>query len=261
MNENIHPSLETLCQPIDTLKEMPGNPRRGDVEAVRRSYETFGQRKPIVATEDGTVIAGNHQLKAARELGWEKIAVVLTDDDDLKAKAFALADNKTSDLGTYDDEALTEILAELVVDEELLAATAYSELEIRGYLGETVGLDYLGGAVEDEGENREPSSGELLALADVSIGEPKSQVLNGDTYRIGKHVLVVCSVLKDWTMWKGHLKGDALFVPYPGPFAPLSLKAEERALVMVQPDPYIAGHIIDKWKAINGEYEVEKIVG
>ena len=81
--------------------------------AVARSYATFGQRKPIVARREGkggVVIAGNHQLEAARELGWEKIAVVWVDDDDITAKALALADNRTADLGTYDDRDLPAML-------------------------------------------------------------------------------------------------------------------------------------------------------
>lgn len=259
MNENIHPDLTPLRRPINLLTELPGNPRKGDVEAVKRSYSTFGQRKPIVATEDGTVIAGNHQLKAAKELGWDEIAVVVTDDDDLTAKAFALADNKTADLGTYDDDALTEIIAELVVDEELLAATAYSELEIRGYLGETVGLDYLGSDIE-ESDGAKPSNGELLALADVALGEPSVEVLYGDAYRLGDHLMICCSVMKDWRLWAGHLKEGTLFVPYAGPFCALATKAQDHKLVMVQPNTYIAGHILDKWKAINGDYEIEKII-
>jgi ParB-like chromosome segregation protein Spo0J len=92
--------LEGLAFPVDRLTPLPDNPRRGDVQAVARSYATFGQRKPIVARregEGGIVIAGNHQLAAAEELGWDEIAVVWVDDDDITAKAFALADNRTAD--------------------------------------------------------------------------------------------------------------------------------------------------------------------
>ena len=105
---NIAADLMPLATPISDLRTMPGNPRKGDVEAVKRSYDRFGQRKPIVALPDGTFIAGNHQLLAARALGWKEIAVVRVDDDDQTAKAFALADNRTSDLGSYDDEALAD---------------------------------------------------------------------------------------------------------------------------------------------------------
>jgi ParB-like chromosome segregation protein Spo0J len=122
----IAPDLQPLAQPIDSLHLLEGNPRRGDVEAVKRSYDRFGQRKPIVARRDGTVIAGNHQLLAARALGWTEIAVVYVDDDDLTASAYALADNRTADLGSYDSEALADLIAEVSIDLELLTATGYS---------------------------------------------------------------------------------------------------------------------------------------
>ena len=121
----IAPDLQPLAVPIDDLKPLPGNPRRGDVEAVMRSYEKFGQRKPIVARRDGTIIAGNHQLEAARRLGWTEIAIVRVDDDDQTAKAYALADNRVGELGGYDDGALLSLLEDLGDTGDLLLATGF----------------------------------------------------------------------------------------------------------------------------------------
>jgi hypothetical protein len=130
----IHDDLKHLARPIKDLKLLPGNPRRGNVDAVKRSYDQFGQRKPIVATRDGTVIAGNHQLKAARELGWEQIAVVWVDDDPLTAKAFALADNRVGDLGSYDDIDLANMLREVAVEPALLESTGYDIFQLEDIL-------------------------------------------------------------------------------------------------------------------------------
>lgn len=122
----ILPDLESLAAPIRELELLPGNPRRGDVDAVARSLAKFGQRKPIVAKRDGTVIAGNHTLRAARLLGWDEIAVVWVDDDDATAKAFALADNRVSELGDFDDAALAAMIADVQqYDESLLVAAGY----------------------------------------------------------------------------------------------------------------------------------------
>jgi DNA modification methylase len=133
--------LQGLAHPLKKLKLLPGNPRKGDVEAVKRSYERFGQRKPIVALPDGTVIAGNHQFLAAKALGWDEMAVVFVDDDDQTAKAFALADNRTSDLGSYDSDALAELLADVAVDPELLLATGYTQADLDALIGEIDELD------------------------------------------------------------------------------------------------------------------------
>jgi DNA modification methylase len=128
--------LRALAVPLALLDALDGNPRRGDVAAVVRSYERFGQRKPIVARRRadgrGEVTAGNTQLAAARELGWEALAVVWVDDDDDTARAWALADNRTSDLGVYDEAALLAYLesVRLTGDEELLAATGYSDADV-----------------------------------------------------------------------------------------------------------------------------------
>ena len=130
MKHKIHPDLDKLKTPLDQLKHLEGNPRKGDVDAVARSYDEFGQRKPIVATSDGTVIGGNHQLAAAKKLGWTHIAVVVTNDDELKAKAFALADNRTADLGTYDNDLLSEMLSSVSSDPKLLAATSFKEEDL-----------------------------------------------------------------------------------------------------------------------------------
>lgn len=39
-------ALKQLAVPVDDLKLLSGNPRKGDVEAVKKSYARFGQRKP-----------------------------------------------------------------------------------------------------------------------------------------------------------------------------------------------------------------------
>lgn len=121
-------ALTAVWEPIDTLDLLPGNPRRGDVNAIAASLQTFGQRKPIVCRRaDRTVIAGNHTLQAARQLGWGEIAVVWVDDDDTTAKAYALADNRTAELGSYDDRLLADLLVEIrEADERILGATGWT---------------------------------------------------------------------------------------------------------------------------------------
>lgn len=124
--------LADLAVPVVSLTPLPGNPRRGDVAAVARSLAKFGQRKPIVVDAAGVVIAGNHTLQAAQSLGWESIAAVVVDDDDKTAKAFALADNRTGDLGSYDNDALLALLTEVAQEDwDLILASGYTEDDIK----------------------------------------------------------------------------------------------------------------------------------
>jgi hypothetical protein len=124
---NIVEGLKPLAVPLTELKPLANNPRIGDVDAVARSYEAFGQRKPIVARKSadgkGEILAGNHQFAAAQKLGWDSIAVVWVDDDDTKASAYAVADNSVGLLGSWDVENLLESLTSL--DDDLLAATGF----------------------------------------------------------------------------------------------------------------------------------------
>ena len=158
--------LTTLAYPIEKLKHLDGNPRKGNVEAVKKSYEKFGQRKPIVATKDGEVISGNHQLAAARELGWNKIAVVFTNDDKLTAKAFALADNRTADLGTYDDDLLADMLGSVSSDLELLEATSFDEKDLMSLIKKQE-------VIEDDAP--------AIRQTEIKLGQK---------YKLGNHTLV-----------------------------------------------------------------------
>ena len=109
----IAPGLEPLATPVGDLKPLPGNPRRGDVDAVARSL----------------IIAGNHTWMAAKKLGWDEIAAVRVADDDTEAFAFALADNRTAELGGYDPDALAEMLNE-VAGSDAFAATGYTQADL-----------------------------------------------------------------------------------------------------------------------------------
>jgi len=253
--------LKSLSTPIEQLTPLPGNPRKGDVQSVMKSYETFGQRKPIVARKDGTVIAGNHQLEAAKQLGWTEIAVVFVDEDEKTSKAFALADNRTHDLGTYDDNSLADLLNELnETDKELYSATGYSN----EYLDELLTRIQLNAPENMSPEEmKSQERGALLALANVTIGEPNHKVENKSVYEISEHYLIVCDVMRDWNMFIHYLEKQGpkgLFMPYAGPYVAISSKLKEKKAVLVQPDLYLAGHILDKWSAIFGEDSIKRVL-
>ena len=108
---------------IDSLKPYPLNPRRGNLRAIQESLTINGQYRPIVVQQNSNLIlAGNHTWQAAKNLGWSEIAVSFVDCDDKAAKKIVLADNRTSDLGSFDDSMLLELLEEL----ESWEGTGYS---------------------------------------------------------------------------------------------------------------------------------------
>jgi len=112
--------------PIDTVQTHPQNVRQGDVGAIAESLSLHGQYRPIVVQKStGYILAGNHTWKAAKSLGWTKIAVTVVDVDDEQAKRILLVDNRANDLATYDDNSLAEILKELASTETALEGTGF----------------------------------------------------------------------------------------------------------------------------------------
>jgi hypothetical protein len=139
MSKNLHKVNNARARIVNADHEMvgvvrlsthPGNPRRGDLAAVKASIEVNGFYGTIVAQRStGYVLAGNHRLMAARELGMEHVPVVWVDCDDTRARAILAADNRTSELGGFDSEALAQLLEGLRI-EDALAGTGYSDDDI-----------------------------------------------------------------------------------------------------------------------------------
>lgn len=103
--------LHVEIVPLDSLKPHPQNPRQGDIGAIVESLSEHGQYKPLVV-QRGTrhILAGNHTWQGAAQLEWTHIQVVFVDVDDEQALKILLVDNRTSDLATYDDALLADLL-------------------------------------------------------------------------------------------------------------------------------------------------------
>ena len=133
-------ALQALVVPMASIELHPRNPRVGDVEAIAASLGRFGQVRPVlVQASTRFVVAGNHLVRAAQALGWTEIAAVVQELDDATAIAYMLTDNRTSDLGGYDDALLAAILAEQTAADNL-AATGYDPADVAALL-RAAGLD------------------------------------------------------------------------------------------------------------------------
>ena len=132
MPENISRPLQKLTISISELIEDPANVREhhdSSIAAIKASLARFGQQKPIVLRKDGrSVLAGNGTLRAAKELGWEKIAAIKTHLSGPDAAAYGIADNRTTELSTWDYESLGLILNEL--DDDLLETTGFAQHDL-----------------------------------------------------------------------------------------------------------------------------------
>lgn len=111
---------------IDSVEPHPDNARKGDVNAIARSLERFGQVPGSVAVQRSTnlIVKGNHTWKAAKQLGWEYIDVIVLDMDDATARAYLIADNAVSDRATYDEGKLLGLLGKSLAN---LEGTGFTE--------------------------------------------------------------------------------------------------------------------------------------
>ena len=141
--------------PVGHLDEYPDNPRRRNVDVLRESLRINGQYRPLVVQASTmTVLAGNHTLQAARAEGWKSVDCWIVDVDDTQAKRIVLADNRTADIGGYDDTALADLLRDI----DGLAGTGYDQdalddlLASLGQIEETMPESFTGDYAETQAE-------------------------------------------------------------------------------------------------------------
>lgn len=103
--------------------------RRG-AAMLESSLRDYGAGRGICADKNGVVIAGNKTLEAAALLGFDEIVIVPTDgrqlvvtqrtdldlEQDAQAKALAIADNRTGEVGLEWDPAVLEAFDKEDVD-------------------------------------------------------------------------------------------------------------------------------------------------
>ena len=130
--------MRVVKKPISEIDFDPANVRKHserNLEAIRGSLRRFGQQKPIVVCKDtGTVLAGNGTLAAAKELGWTTIGVIETKLKGTEAVAFAIADNRTAELASWDTELLGAVSTALKDDGVELDAIGFTDEELSDVL-------------------------------------------------------------------------------------------------------------------------------
>jgi hypothetical protein len=129
--------------PIAQLKPSEWNPRLihdSRFKQLCRSLEAdpdFMEQRPILATFDGTIYAGNMRWRAAKHLGWSTVPTILSDIDPTLAKERALKDN--NQFGEWQEQELAELLAELQMGGRELETLGFPDGEVERLL-DSVGL-------------------------------------------------------------------------------------------------------------------------
>lgn len=168
----IHKPIQQLAVPIESVKPYDGNPRRGSVESLVESLRANGQYRPIVVNRyDSQILAGNHTWEAAKQLGWDTIAVTYVDVSEEQARRIVLADNRLSDVAEYNDDSLGQILQSIFEDKgsQGFWGTGYSNdaaQEILHNLSVSHAADFLDdlAAADKDVNNRGKSDSESLKV-------------------------------------------------------------------------------------------------
>ena len=101
---------------------------------IMKSIETHGFYRNVVVTADNTILAGHGVVEAATRLGIDKIPVhkVDLDANDTRALQILTGDNEINNLAVVNDRMLTELLKEIMVqDQEIgLTGTGFDEAQL-----------------------------------------------------------------------------------------------------------------------------------
>lgn len=268
----VHCAFDQLVDVV-SLVPNPRNPNKhGDkqTELLARVIQHQGWRAPIVVSKlSGYIVAGHGRLQAAKHLGVCHVPVNFQQfDSPADEDAHLLADNRIAELAELDLEEVQSILDDIKDDIDL-TLTGFNEEEAVALLAgqyEVIDPEFTprdGGKDGDEDdEELDPDKGSLLHLLNISVAEPKHEVANGEMWAVGPHFLFIGSVLKDHQKWIPLIERagpGAVFVPHPSPMTPVGKVQEGAVLVMVQPEPYFAGHLLDRYVEVNGEASVSRI--
>ena len=164
--------------PLARLKPNPKNARthsRKQIEQIANSMLRFSVTSPIIADEDGTIIAGHGRWLAAKRLGWTTFPVIIVSGlNGTEKRALALADNKIASNAGWNAELLAKELGELAP----LLSECSLDISITGFAAAEIDALMI--------DNVDPEQDSL-----DQIVQPSSNAVSqrNDIWKLGRHRL------------------------------------------------------------------------
>jgi DNA modification methylase len=178
--------LKIIYKQIEELKLDPGNPRvhsKGQIGQIASSIRIFGFNVPVLVDRDRNVVCGHGRLLACHELGITEVPTLCLDHlTTAQARAFMIADNRLTEIATWDDRLLAEQL------KDLSRLGLDFSLEVTGFM--TAEIDLRIASLEDT-----PAQGDdpADALPESPAGPPVNKI--GDLWLFGRNRLLCGSAL------------------------------------------------------------------
>ena len=169
--------MKIELKPIDSLIPYIRNPRVNQkaVPKVKSSIKEFGFRQPIVVDTDNVIVVGHTRWLAAKELGIKEVPVHVADSlTSSQIQAYRIADNRTNQDSSWDEELLKIELIDLKASGFNLELTGFEAKELCGY----VSSDKEDQSSVDETESTTSKAEECQQKWNVEVG---------DIYQCGNH--------------------------------------------------------------------------
>lgn len=124
--------IETTTVKLKDLVPDPKNTRVHDernIQEIMTSLKQNGQYRDFVIQKSNSMIrVGNGMFEAMKRLKWKEGTAKVMDLTDEEATALSIIDNRTSDLSTFDEDILKDVMEDLSGD--FLKMTGFSDEEI-----------------------------------------------------------------------------------------------------------------------------------
>lgn len=159
--------VQVIQMKLADLIPYENNPRINDdaIDVVANSIKEFGFKNPIIIDKDNVIVCGHTRRLAAIKLGLTEVPCIRADDlTEDQIKAFRVADNKTSELSTWDLDKLKIELGDIELN---MADFGFEDL-----------LDQMKELPEDDEFD-----------ADTEL-EKEAFVKKGDIWHLGRHKLM-----------------------------------------------------------------------
>ena len=171
---------------IDALQPDPTNARRHSrkqIGQIAESIRVFGFNVPILVDRHDMTICGHGRALAAQTLGISEVPTVCVDHlTPAQARAFMIADNRLTEISSWDARLLAEQLKDLS-----LHGLDFN-IEVIGFeMGE---IDLRIASLEDVPEQHDDPAD---ALPEPPTGSPVSKI--GDLWLLGRHRVLCGSAL------------------------------------------------------------------
>ena len=159
--------VQVIQMKLTDLIPYENNPRINDdaIDVGANSIKEFGFKNPIIIDKDNVIVCGHTRRLAAIKLGLTEVPCIRADDlTEDQIKAFRVADNKTSELSTWDLDKLKIELGDIELN---MADFGFEDL-----------LDQMKELPEDDEFD-----------ADTEL-EKEAFVKKGDIWHLGRHKLM-----------------------------------------------------------------------